>query len=112
MSACELVLCLFARVSVWFFFFTQKTAYEMRISDWSSDVCSSDLCTCCLRQHLPQATAILLCRRGGIAPQARCERCQLLRIEPRQFSRRRAKPRKRALIACLCCIEAKPKLRR
>src|SRR3546814_12900875 len=34
-------------VSVWrvlvFFFFKQKTAYEMRISDWSSDVCSSDL---------------------------------------------------------------------
>src|SRR3546814_16366153 len=30
--------CLF-----FFFFFKQKTAYEMRISDWSSDVCSSDL---------------------------------------------------------------------
>src|SRR3546814_10528882 len=28
-----------------FFFFKQKTAYEMRISDWSSDVCSSDLST-------------------------------------------------------------------
>src|SRR3546814_9031120 len=28
-----------------FFFFKQKTAYEMRISDWSSDVCSSDLTT-------------------------------------------------------------------
>src|SRR3546814_3754750 len=27
----------------WFFFFKQKTAYEMSISDWSSDVCSSDL---------------------------------------------------------------------
>src|SRR3546814_2882422 len=30
-------------ICVWFFFFKQKTAYEMRISDWSSDVCSSDL---------------------------------------------------------------------
>src|SRR3546814_3703857 len=33
-------------VVIWcciFFFFKQKTAYEMRISDWSSDVCSSDL---------------------------------------------------------------------
>src|SRR3546814_7499986 len=30
-------------VYVYFFFFKQKTAYEMRISDWSSDVCSSDL---------------------------------------------------------------------
>src|SRR3546814_9751085 len=32
----------------YFFFFKQKTAYEMRISDWSSDVCSSDLY---FRQH-------------------------------------------------------------
>src|SRR3546814_3994718 len=31
------------RVHVFLFFFKQKTAYEMRISDWSSDVCSSDL---------------------------------------------------------------------
>src|SRR3546814_1066766 len=30
-------------VVILFFFFKQKTAYEMRISDWSSDVCSSDL---------------------------------------------------------------------
>src|SRR3546814_3656150 len=31
------------RVDCMFFFFKQKTAYEVRISDWSSDVCSSDL---------------------------------------------------------------------
>src|SRR3546814_4454545 len=31
------------QVFMYFFFFKQKTAYEMRISDWSSDVCSSDL---------------------------------------------------------------------
>src|SRR3546814_4627677 len=30
---------------MFFFFFKQRTAYEMRISDWSSDVCSSDLKT-------------------------------------------------------------------
>src|SRR3546814_9171879 len=30
---------------MFFFFFKQKTAYDMRISDWSSDVCSSDLIT-------------------------------------------------------------------
>src|SRR3546814_9007992 len=36
------VLCLLCWC-VLFFFFKQKTAYEMRISDWSSDVCSSDL---------------------------------------------------------------------
>src|SRR3546814_3713921 len=37
---------------VFFFFFKQKTAYEMRISDWSSDVCSSDL---------PQSVAMEAC---------------------------------------------------
>src|SRR3546814_8963376 len=41
-------VCLYLRVDitrciVYIFFFKQKTAYEMRISDWSSDVCSSDL---------------------------------------------------------------------
>src|SRR3546814_6279025 len=35
----------FLTVYFYFFFFKQKTAYEMRISDWSSDVCSSDLHT-------------------------------------------------------------------
>src|SRR3546814_4869430 len=35
-----------------FFFFKQKTAYEMRISDWSSDVCSSDLDVGVLRHDL------------------------------------------------------------
>src|SRR3546814_6641663 len=39
------LLCFLHAVYVldFFFFFKQKTAYEMRISDWSSDVCSSDL---------------------------------------------------------------------
>src|SRR3546814_2845148 len=37
---CCVLFCLFLS---FFFFFKQKTAYEMRISDWSSDVCSSDL---------------------------------------------------------------------
>src|SRR3546814_2863399 len=38
------MLCLYYVVfSSFVFFFKQKTAYEMRISDWSSDVCSSDL---------------------------------------------------------------------
>src|SRR3546814_17723298 len=35
-----------------FFFFKQKTAYEMRISDWSSDVCSSDLLQARVRYRL------------------------------------------------------------
>src|SRR3546814_17780113 len=38
-----------------FFFFKQKTAYEMRISDWSSDVCSSDL----LAQRIKEADFIV-----------------------------------------------------
>src|SRR3546814_11404823 len=43
-----------------FFFFKQKTAYELRISDWSSDVCSSDL-------PRPRATPDIACleRLGG-----------------------------------------------
>src|SRR3546814_9770387 len=43
---CFLILALLIKLFLmWlvFFFFKQKTAYEMRISDWSSDVCSSDL---------------------------------------------------------------------
>src|SRR3546814_3800295 len=36
-------LIVFVTFLCFFFFFKQKTAYEMRISDWSSDVCSSDL---------------------------------------------------------------------
>src|SRR3546814_20582246 len=51
-----------------FFFFKQKTAYEMRISDWSSDVCSSDLegfelipqsCLDAVLRHTPQTRAPL-----------------------------------------------------
>src|SRR3546814_2825334 len=37
------ISCVFIVILFSFFFFKQKTAYEMRISDWSSDVCSSDL---------------------------------------------------------------------
>src|SRR3546814_4175725 len=37
------MLCVYCDSMFGFFFFKQKTAYEMRISDWSSDVCSSDL---------------------------------------------------------------------
>src|SRR3546814_11553836 len=37
------IICFLSSYVIVFFFFKQKTAYEMRISDWSSDVCSSDL---------------------------------------------------------------------
>src|SRR3546814_2631601 len=44
---------------VFFFFFKQKTAYEMRISDWSSDVCSSDLAWAALNERaLPLGIAV------------------------------------------------------
>src|SRR3546814_13158070 len=49
-----------------FFFFKQKTAYEMRISDWSSDVCSSDLAANVARQE-PAAGKPRAGVDGGIA---------------------------------------------
>src|SRR3546814_5962963 len=55
---------------VLFFFFKQKTAYEMRISDWSSDVCSSDLPAVSLGQHLIPQPAGQICYRPGIAMSA------------------------------------------
>src|SRR3546814_17181644 len=51
-----------------FFFFKQKTAYEMRISDWSSDVCSSDL----PRLHGAFRDAQFLGRLRGAAPAVVC----------------------------------------
>src|SRR3546814_67245 len=44
---------------MFFFFFKQKTAYEMRISDWSSDVCSSDLLNAGKPYSMTQTTAAL-----------------------------------------------------
>src|SRR3546814_9024745 len=43
--------CFWIVILLFLFFFKQKTAYEMRISDWSSDVCSSDL------HHTPESPA-------------------------------------------------------
>src|SRR3546814_4313729 len=42
-----------------FFFFKQKTAYEMRISDWSSDVCSSDLLEVLVRSARPPEPGVV-----------------------------------------------------
>src|SRR3546814_13243043 len=50
---------------MFFFFFKQKTAYEMRISDWSSDVCSSDLLAQFL-QHRDHLVDILAIGNAGI----------------------------------------------
>src|SRR3546814_10758863 len=71
-SACSRCLCL--AESVVFFFFKQKTAYEMRISDWSSDVCSSDL---------PPATD-----RGWKDPKIRDNQIHRENVDQRQSERR------------------------
>src|SRR3546814_11213079 len=51
-----------------YFFFKQKTAYEMRISDWSSDVCSSDLLTFNVHNYTLTGSTLTL---GGTAPTVR-----------------------------------------
>src|SRR3546814_5304078 len=51
------------------FFFKQKTAYEMRISDWSSDVCSSDLEG---RPHTASRCPVAPLPRCPVAPLPRC----------------------------------------
>src|SRR3546814_6241602 len=56
-------MCVSFSVICFFFFFKQKTAYEMRISDWSSDVCSSDLGAKPRRQHLQHAVARVMAER-------------------------------------------------
>src|SRR3546814_18820468 len=68
---------------VFFFFFKQKTAYEMRISDWSSDVCSSDLLVARLdpRDQIDRPVD-----RGDHA----CHRClQSVRVEQQRSEERR-----------------------
>src|SRR3546814_4346448 len=58
------------------FFFKQKTAYELRISDWSSDVCSSDLARCAralIRRCAPPSPAAQekgyrMARQDGLQP--------------------------------------------
>src|SRR3546814_2648182 len=79
-------MLLFVLSSVLFFFFKQKTAYEMRISDWSSDVCSSDLDRCdgrggnsCLAKpirawhHAGGAAEGCSCLRGTLSTSVRAE---------------------------------------
>src|SRR3546814_3018715 len=77
--------------SLLFFLFKQKTAYDMRISDWSSDVCSSDLRDDQLPDprlhHLP-ARALReqddgAFRREGRDPRGRSRRCRAAARNPR-----------------------------
>src|SRR3546814_6471334 len=74
-----------------FFFFKQKTAYEMRISDWSSDVCSSDLRSsaageigaCCSRP-IASAACVLRDACPGFRP------ARLLRMRMVLYGRKKA----------------------
>src|SRR3546814_7274642 len=59
--------CVFLGLCCFVFFFKQKTAYEMRISDWSSDVCSSDL-----RSSIPAVVP-----PGQAGSLRRCRPCRL-----------------------------------
>src|SRR3546814_13860097 len=61
-----------------FFFVKQKTAYEMRISDWSSDVCSSDLHS----QGVLVASGPHARRNGGELSAARCQYSSRIRKLP------------------------------
>src|SRR3546814_11427700 len=66
------------------FFFKQKTAYEMRISDWSSDVCSSDLVAAMLAQLHAVRDPAPQWRAGRLAAAVRADaRDQLLRMRLR-----------------------------
>src|SRR3546814_1631880 len=80
-----------------FFFFKQKTAYEMRISDWSSDVCTSDLVAVgSWEVHTTRAGAliepycsavIMLRRRIGISWRHRIPRIVSTRSEERRVGK-------------------------
>src|SRR3546814_14343956 len=63
MLAIRLAMCELSQ----FFFFTQKTAYEMRISDWSSDVGSSDLRQPACAPSDVEARSLPVVRRRGAA---------------------------------------------
>src|SRR3546814_5450633 len=79
-------------LSVVFFFFKQKTAYELRISDWSSDVCSSDLqnistsLTSCW--VIMSSRQIRMRRRGSWLPQCSILLCRCALESPKSCNRR------------------------
>src|SRR3546814_3677335 len=65
-------------VDCYFFFFKQKTAYDVRISDWSSDVCSSDLI---IKQ------AVDLAGKLGVTPKDNAVTQSLLKGEKETFAK-------------------------
>src|SRR3546814_5196645 len=71
-----------------FFFFKQKTAYEMRISDWSSDVCSSDLLRLEPPSHGLFRTTMREVQLGGKTLPAHAQICVLFASANRSEERR------------------------
>src|SRR3546814_4812613 len=78
-----------------FFFIKQKTAYEMRISDWSSDVCSSDLTG--QRQEVLETPALLPTRQRGIAQRGILETAYVRGVDRLGLQQRATGPRAVAL---------------
>src|SRR3546814_4056863 len=74
MRSNRILLCVLV-MGVLFFFCKQKTAYEMRISDWSSDVCSSDLVV---------AEGVLATVTGGVHEPDPAVRCTPAACRPAQ----------------------------
>src|SRR3546814_10400059 len=83
---------LYTMLNTTFFFFKQKTAYEMRISDWSSDVCSSDL-VFCVGRHQPSFDECM--QQGGPAPHITVPTpAHCARVAPVDRQRRRSEERR------------------
>src|SRR3546814_5706780 len=76
---------------LWVFFFKQKTAYEMRISDWSSDVCSSDLVdrNAAFRQHFLK---VAIADRIATIPAHRPQDHITLEMAPLEIRHRSVRP--------------------
>src|SRR3546814_10520865 len=73
---------MFFLLSRFFFLFKQKTAYEMRISDWSSDVCSSDLLDLLVKRRRRRLVGLQVFQRPARLPQGPLhgiDRCQCRR---------------------------------
>src|SRR6056297_4170771 len=66
-------MCIYVFVRCFFFFFKQKTAYEMLRSDWSSDVCSSDLGTVTIYVGKGNSTRPIHVRQVFTVPDFRSE---------------------------------------
>src|SRR3546814_9819900 len=89
-------------VFLMFFFFKQKTAYEMRISDWSSDVCSSDLYPQQYRSApQPSQGGMLFCCHQPLAGAGAAEISRAMWAIRASFALRRANHRYRPLTSTM-----------